>query len=354
MAELGVCSGNTVMALPAHWYHDPGIWAAERRGIFAREWLWVGRSDRVREPGQVITAEPAGYPILVRRSGDGTLRAFHNVCRHRAMQLVAADASHCRQLVCPYHGWRYADDGELLSAPRFEGAVDFDTADFPLWPVRVHEWLGLVFVCLDEQAPDFNDWFGPLRDRIESYMGAPREFHADLEVEVDCNWKNYVDNYNEGYHLPLVHPRLSQDTEWREYRVHNLPGGCLHEVPPRGAGTQPGLFGWKFPNFIFNTFGSGVSFLRIEPLGPNQIRNVYSHFRPAGMAAEDYERDAVAYGWEVSDEDRALVPLVQRNLEAGVYEAGPLSPRHENGLVHFHDMVRRAVASVSPERVSEV
>ncbi len=116
-----------------------------------------------------------------------------------------------------------------------------------------------------------------------------------------------------------------------------------YEVAPREDSGQPGLFGWKFPNLMFNTYGPGVSFMRVEPLGPHRCRIHYSHFRPGGMDPEDYEKQVVQYGWEISEEDQDLTPSVQQNLEAGVYEAGPLSPRHENGLWHLHQMVRTAL-----------
>lgn len=346
MNATGDMPDRTVMALPAHWYHDESIYARERRAIFAREWLWVGRVEQVAAPGDYLACEPAGFPIFVRRDGGGNLRGFHNVCRHRASQVVLEEQGHCEQLVCPYHGWRYADDGALQKAPRFGGAADFDPADYGLFPIQVATWLGLVFICLDLDAEPFDAWFGPLRERIESFLDDAREFHGDLVADVPVNWKNYVDNYQEGYHIPLVHPQLAHDTEWEAYRVVNLPGGSIHEVPPRGDSAQPGLFGWKYPNLAFNTYGRGVSFLRFEPRGPSACRLVYSHFRPRGMDPAAYERQVVAYGWQISEEDQSLTPLVQTNLEAGIYISGPLSPRHENGLWYFHRLVRDALARV--------
>ncbi len=337
---------RTVLALPAEWYCSTKTWQAERRAIFAREWQWIGREAQLMEPGAYITAEPAGFPVFVLRDKAGDLRAFHNVCRHRASKLLLDDEGRCTQLVCPYHGWRYGEDGALLQAPDFQGAEDFDPGDYGLFPVRVATWLGLVFICMDEGAPGLVEWLGPLGARIEGFLGDGREFHRDLGAEVACNWKNYVDNYQEGYHIPVVHPTLARDLEWPEYRVINVAGGSVHEVAPRGQSGQPGLFGWKYPNLMFNTYGPGISFMRVEPLDPGRCRIFYSHFRPAGMDPGDYEREIVQYGWQVSEEDQWLTPVVQRNLEAGVYQAGPLSPRHENGVWYFHQLVQEALGRV--------
>jgi choline monooxygenase len=200
-----------------------------------------------------------------------------------------------------------------------------------------------VFVNLDDRAPSFDDWMGPIKQMIEEYLTTPRVHHGDLSADVACNWKNYVDNYQEGYHIPLVHKRLARDIRWKEYRVRNVPGGSIHEVEARDGVNQPGLFGWRFPNFMFNTYADGVSFMRVEPAGATNCRIHYSHFRPEGSSAEEYEREVVDYGWEISEEDQWVTPLVQQNLEAGRYDVGPLSPTHEGGLYYFHQLLRAAL-----------
>ena len=115
----------TVWALPARWYADPGIYQAERRTIFSRHWLWIGREADVAEPGQYITAAPAEFPVFVRRTEDGALHGFHNVCRHRASKLLTEPSGQCRTIECPYHGWRYRSDGALDHVPLFGEAPDF-------------------------------------------------------------------------------------------------------------------------------------------------------------------------------------------------------------------------------------
>ena len=154
----------TVWALPARWYSDPEIYQAERRHIFSRQWLWIGREAELAEPGQYITAAPAGFPLFVRRGEDAALHGFHNVCRHRASKLLTESSGRCDTLECPYHGWRYRSDGALDHVPLFGEAPDFPKAALSLFPVSVGVWRGLLFVCLDPDAPPLIEWLGPIEE----------------------------------------------------------------------------------------------------------------------------------------------------------------------------------------------
>lgn len=333
---------ETVWTLPAAWYREPEVWERERRTIFAREWLWVGREAELDQPGDYLTAAPAGYPILVLRGTDGALRAFHNVCRHRAGRLLTEPGGHCAQLVCPYHGWRYDLDGTLHTVPNFGEAPDFPRDRLDLFPIAVDVWAGAVFVNLDPAAESLATRLGALAHELAS--AAPRDvvFHRQLRFDVACNWKNYVDNYQEGYHIPLIHPGLKRDLAWTRYRVRNVGRGSLHEAAPKDGSPHAGVYGWIFPNVAFNVYAQGLSFLRMEPHGPGHTRLVYDYFRRPDVPAEEFAA-VVAYGIEVTLEDQWITPLVQRNLDAGIYESGPLSPKHENGVYHFHEMVRAAL-----------
>ncbi len=338
---------STVWALPARWYADPAIYQAERQHIFARHWLWIGREGEVAEPGQYLTAAPAGFPIFVRRAEDGVLHGFHNVCRHRASKLLTEPSGRCNTIECPYHGWRYRSDGALDHVPLFGEAPDFPKGELSLYPVSVDVWRGLVFVCMDEDAPPLAEWLGPVEDSVERTAPERASFGREVQFLVRCNWKTYVDNYQEGYHIPPLHPGLHRDLDWKRYRVINFHGGSLHEAPAKGNSNHPGSYGWRFPNFTFNSYPDGLSFMRMEPVGHAETRLVYNFWQPDSVSAEDFEA-TVAYGRLIGEEDQWIVPLIQENLEAGIYDRGPLSPRHENGLFYFHEMVREAVGSAAP------
>ena len=166
--------------------------------------------------------------------------------------------------------------------------------------------------------------------RRQGRSPAHASFEPELTFLVDCNWKTYVDNYQEGCHIPPLHPGLNRDLDWKRYRVVNFAGDSLHEAPPKGRSVHPGTFGWRFPNFTFNSYPDGLSFMRMEPAGHTQTRLVYHYYRPDSVSVEDFEA-TVTYGTLVSEEDQRIVPLIQQNLDAGVYNRGPLSPRHAIG-----------------------
>lgn len=132
--------------IPGPWYTDPRVAGLERRGVFGRTWQLVARADQVREPGQYVTADVAGEPVLVVRGSDGLLRAFYNVCRHHATAVMWEPEGRTQNMRCPYHGWTYNLEGELRGMTDWDGVACFDRKDFGLVPIRVETWEAFVFV----------------------------------------------------------------------------------------------------------------------------------------------------------------------------------------------------------------
>src|SRR5437870_4956105 len=190
--------------IPSSYYVDAGMLAAENRNVFARTWQLVGHGEKVREVGSFFTTIVADEPLLIVRGSDGELRALSNVCRHRAGPVAAGEGKR-PVLQCGYHGWTYALDGRLLTTPEFDGVECFDRGAVSLPRFRVEQWNELLFVNLDPAAPPLRDFLGDLYGRT---LCAPTGFSLAARKEwfVDCNWKVYVDNYLEGYHIPIVHP----------------------------------------------------------------------------------------------------------------------------------------------------
>jgi choline monooxygenase len=327
--------------LPAAWYRDPSVYERERREVFAREWVVVARAAPVERPGSYVAGEIAGYPVVVVRGEDGVLRAFHNVCRHRAGPLVPDGAGTCRgPLVCRYHGWSYRHDGALARARDF--GTDVDPASSSLWSVQVAEWANLVWVNLDLAAPGFGEDLATFVATVGGFPFERYSLRAERHEDLACNWKTYVDNYLEGYHIPFVHPTLVREVDVTRYRVDARDRWCEHRAPARDGAANLGRWLWRWPNLALNLYPDGMNVERILPLGPDRTRVTYSYF----FAAVDEE--AVEHAMAVSNrtlaEDREICEAVQRNLDAGVYDSGVLSPKHEAGVAHFHDLVRRAAA----------
>ena len=334
--------------LPASLYRDPEVFEAERREIFGRGWILVAHEDELEEPGDAVAESLAGWPIFVRRGRDGVLRGFHDVCRHRAGPLVGGPGSTagspCRvpRLRCRYHGWVYDEEGRLERTPDFGEPEDFDPAAFALAPVRVASWSRFVFVCLDPSAPPLETALGRLPALAEGQGLERYRLHGRRSHVLRCNWKTYVENYLEGYHIPYIHPRLHQEIDVKGYAVEAAESVVTHHAPSRARVREPvydGLWAWLYPNVAFNVYGEGLSVERMLPVGPGEMRIEYLFLFAEGADPEA----ALAMCEEVTEEDRLICEAVQRNLEAGVYHRGRLSPRHEAGVFYFQSRVRDAL-----------
>jgi choline monooxygenase len=325
------------VTLPATMYTDPSVYERERHAIFARQWQLAGFRAQLRDPGDYVRHEFAGWTVVVVVQDDGTLRAFHNVCVHRAGPLVVDDRGHCTSFVCRYHGWSYGLNGGLRSARDFgDDATALD--GYGLVDVRVEEWRGLVFVNLDPEAPSLADdhhaFFAAAADQpVEEFTYGHR-----LDHDVAANWKVYSDNYGEGYHVPLVHPELNREIVAKEYRVDVGDHFCEHSAPTRNGAINAGRWLWRYPNLALNVYPGGMNVERIVPIAPSATRVVYDYFfRNLDERAANTE--VVRIGCVIMDEDRAICEAVQRNLGTGVYDTGVLSPRHENGVAAFQQWV---------------
>jgi choline monooxygenase len=334
--------------LPASWYRDPSLWERERRAIFGREWLMIARAEELPEPGSYATETVAGWPIFVIRDREGALRGFHNVCRHRAGPILWDGHGRCDVLRCRYHGWVYDISGGLRRTPEFGEPVDFDKADYGLHPIKVGIWRGLVFVNLDPAAEALDLAMASLTAETAPWPIDAYRFHSRVEHEIACNWKTYVDNYAEGYHVPSMHPGLDREIDSKQYQVILKDRHVVHQAPQRQNANYAGLWLWRFPNIALNIYATGMNVERIVPLGPSRTRLVYNFFfDDISKEAEAANDRAIGISRQVTLEDVRICEAVQRNLDSGQYDTGRLSPRHENGVWYFQKLVREALDSAA-------
>jgi len=339
--------GNTapaaVATAPVDWYVDPAFWPKERLPIFARSWQFVTHESALPEPGSWVSDNLAGWPILLIRGEDGMIRGFHNVCRHRAGPLTQGEAGKCEgPITCRYHGWAYMWDGRLRAARDFGRAADFDPREFALYPVKVELWRGLVFVAIEQPDGSLADWVAPIERRLEGKDWSDLKVGLKRAHPIACNWKTYVENYLEGYHVPSIHPSLDAEIDSANYAVTMDGLVALHEAPQRDPNAiYEGLWAWMWPNLGVNVYGRGLMMERMSPVGPGQVRLDYTYLTPDGEAVSD---ETLAMSDVVTAEDRWVVERVQENLAAGAYVEGRLSPKHEVAVAAFQAMVRRAIA----------
>jgi choline monooxygenase len=303
---------------------------------------------RTTTTGDYVADVAGGAPVVVVRKADGALAGFHNVCRHRAGALVADGTGNCGEaFTCRYHGWKYALDGRLRAATDFGQADGFDPRDYGLFPIRVETWRGLVFVGLDPALPPLAELMAP----VEAAWGAEVTSHPLAERRVHrlaCNWKTYVENYLEGYHLPMVHPEFDDDIVVADYQVRIEGGVVFHDAPPREVGVYSGRWVWLWPNLALNLYRHGFMVERMTPTGPESTQLDYFYFFDPERQAELSEMFVVSD--RVTAQDKQVCEEVARNLSAGVYDGGVFSPRHEGAVDWFQQRVAASYAFPSPSR----
>lgn len=344
--------------IPSRLYTDPVYLALETERIFSRTWQLVGRLAQLSESGMFLTAEIAGEQIVVLRDGEA-LRGYHNVCLHRAGP-VAHGCGKRQTLQCKYHGWTYNLRGELLRAPEMEGVTRFSPDDMRLVPVQVSAWGPLVFANLDLKAPPLAHFLEDIPHRAEDFHPERMTWVMRREYELACNWKVYVDNYLEGYHVPVVHPGLHKEIDYDNYRVephryYSVQHAPLRPVtgartdrkyvpPAAGAGAAAGQaqYFWLFPNIMLNVYLGQMQTNVILPKGHDRTVTIFEWYAlepPASSAANDEWASLLEFTHEIQQEDIEICESVQRNLHSRVYDRGRYSARRENGVHHFHSLL---------------
>ena len=337
----------TATALPARFYIDPTMAGIDRHHVFDRAWQLVAHVSQLPDAGDHVVADLAGLPVLAVRGADGEICVLHNVCRHRAGPIAVCDGRGARSLSCRYHGWTYTLEGQLCAAPEMRGAQDFNLADIRLPQLVVRVWQGLVFAAVDEAtSPAFDDFVAG----IESRIGAERRLeryggHHRVRYDIACNWKVYVDNYLEGYHVPHVHPGLNKLLDYRSYKTELSDWHSLQWSPLESSdslyGNGDALYYWLWPNTMLNILPGRLQTNTVVPLGVDRCQVTFDSYYDTGSGEAKREAD-LAFSDGVQHEDIGICEAVQRGLASGSYVPGRLNPLRETGVHHFHELLRAA------------
>ena len=349
-SAAGIARGFT---LPAPLYFRPETLEDEKKRLFPSTWQVVGHLRQAASPGDYFTVDLIGEPLLIARGEDGKLRAFYNVCRHRAGN-PASGCGNRKLFRCGYHGWTYRLDGSLISTPEFEGVEDFNPREFGLAPVRVEEWFNLIFVNLDPEARPLCECLGEMPVQAGKFDFAAMKFSERRTYEMNCNWKTYIDNYLEGYHVPSVHPSLNREIDYNAYSVEPYPQYVRQWTPIRGAqlgDASPRRYQqagddltadyfWVFPNWMLNCYPDNISVNIILPLSPERTLAIFEWYLPESQLGSDSARQALVFSDEIQDEDMRICEIVQKNLHSRSYLSGRYSVKQEKGVYAFHQMYR--------------
>lgn len=349
--------------LPPRAFTSPAVFAAEQERIFARSWVHVADVTELRTAGDFVTTTIGTTPLVVVKGHDGEIRTFLNACRHRGTTVADGSGNCGRSLDCPYHAWSYATDGRLIGVPDREEFHGCDLSTMGLVPVRTGVLAPMVFACLDAAAPAFDAWAGSWPAVLAQADGARMELAFELTYDVEVNWKVYVENGLEGYHVRFVHDTLDDFVETKSARhFFEEHGSYTHAfVKPEFAALAPSpppphlmedgrlfaRFGHLFPNLIPVLSPQDFSYLRIDPVGPERIRLIARSFDLAGEGdgtLRTFRRESID---RTNAQDIAAVTRVQRGLRARGLPAGVHSFFLETRIGHFERMVARALAGAS-------
>jgi len=334
--------------LPSILYRDRSVLAHEKQNIFNATWQLAGRLDQVAAPGSYFTTSIAGESIIVVRDAAGNLRGFHNVCRHRAGEVVVGEGS-CRSFQCSYHGWTYALDGSLIGTPDWEGVENFDRRTMGLKSIEVGVWEQFVFVRIDDASSNISleSFLSDVQSRLTTAGVKSMSHRVRRDYTIECNWKVYVDNYLEGYHIPIVHPSLMRELDYTRYRTITSRYSSLQDAPIR-SGNDPGrrynrsetqneaLYFWIFPNLMLNVYPDNLSTNLIVPLSAERTLTIFEWY--FGAADKEKEEETLRLSDEIQQEDIRVCEAVQRGLNSVSYNRGRYSVKRENGLHHFHSL----------------
>jgi Rieske 2Fe-2S family protein len=333
--------------LPPRTFHDQDIFDYEQDAWFAGGWVSIGRVEDAQTAGQYFLASVAGENLIIVRGNGGELRGFYNVCRHRGATILEEESGTLPRFQCPYHAWVYDLEGMLKQPRHTELLVDFDPVAWGLIPVRVDSWQGIVYVDLSGTAEPLHDFLGDIVVTFERFdLGALRRVRR-IDYDVKANWKAILENYQECYHCPGVHPQLNRITPYDSGRYLPSNGAAMNsymEVLPQfetlsmtgaadGRDPIPGMteddhnrvyYSAVWPNLLFSLHPDYLMLHWVTPLEPARtLVRCEWFFGPGEMAKSDFNPSEAIEFWDLTNrQDWRVCELQQLGTNSGAYTAG--------------------------------
>lgn len=339
--------------LPSAYYTDPGYLEIERVAIFSRQWQLACHESQIPNPGDSICRTIGNNPVIIIRTNEMEIKAFYNVCKHRGGPMSVKKGT-TSVLQCQYHGWTYLMDGSLRGVPQFDRVELFDKKDFGLRPVQSCTWEGLVFITLNENPDPLPNVMKGIKERIAPIRISDMQYHTTTVDVIECNWKVYVDNYLEGYHIPIVHPELATLLDYRNYVTETDDFYSLQYSPfssntadnPYNVEDGRAYYYFIYPNIMLNILPGRLQTNIIEPAGHDKCRVIFDFFysdRQQAIARGTTESDLKASA-DIQQEDIDICEAVQIGLRSDAYDKGRFSVKRELGVWHFQKLVKQSIS----------
>ncbi|RZS76873.1 choline monooxygenase [Phyllobacterium myrsinacearum] len=365
----------TATSLDSVFYTSPDVFAAEMEALSSRTWRVVAAAGQLSQPNSVHSLTMTGQPLVVTRAADGTIRCFHNVCKHRGVPLVTESATAIKAMRCPYHGWRYRLDGTLERASHFNGIGDHRVCNtglssLDLDDIRCATWNGLVFANAGGEAPPLTATMQALDTRWHEYDFTQFEYGGDLHYRLAGNWKLVVENFLDSYHNPFVHPALNKASSWKAHYPIVEPdyfgvGSNVYQSDVAGHGGLPILTGLSpagqrraeylcvTPTLMLGLHADYLFVLTIDPIDA-QTTDEHVYFFFVGADKDDPKvksaRRNVLENWDrINREDIPVVEGMQVCRNASPYGTSVFSPFHEGPMHAFQRQVAQLMANRKPK-----
>ncbi len=341
-------------SLPVDWYRSADFFSKEQTEIFSKNWLFFAPAYELKKPGDFITKKIANIPIVVIQNEENKPRAFINICPHRGATLFSEPCGHSKssQIMCPYHGWVFSEDGSIRSMsgppPKEASACE----KYSLQLVQLVSYQGLLFVHIDPKAKPFSEALAPLLGIWDKNQIDFAAYEAPIEKRVlgNFNWKVWVEGFQECYHCYHVHPQLKNDFMLKEYEIVNYDLFSVHSCKRKNAseetGQNDGVWSWIYPNIGLPVYEYCFYVLQVNPLAVDQTELVYYMFF-AKETSEEKKKIFLDFWQNLTQEDVDICENVQKNLATPYFRRGVLHEVKETGVVHFHQMIHRDVLSLN-------
>jgi glycine betaine catabolism A len=339
---------SVATTLPARYYTDPDLFRDEFERFYCQSWICAGRDSQIPSPGDYFLRDIGDESVIITRDGEGLLRAFFNVCRHRGTRICAQDEGRFPgRIQCGYHGWTYGLDGRLLGAPHAHD--DFCRQDYPLNRVHAEVWDGHIFINLSAEPAPLASQLEDLPRKFEHWQMADLRPYRSIAYNVKANWKLIVLNYNECLHCPILHPELSAISHYLSGENDDPHRGYIGGSMEFQGGAKtmskdgelrrdylPGLTVQErskvyyysiFPNLLLSLHPDYVMTHTLWPRAVDRTDIICEwHFHPGEMAKADFEGDDAVNFWDITNrEDWAISELSQAGIKSRVYRPGPYS-----------------------------
>ena len=361
--------------LPNECYTSSEYLKIERDKIFSDKWSVIGLGNSIPNIGDAIPYNFLGIPLIVLRDKENRVRVFHNVCSHRGFKLLNTASSLKNALRCPYHSWSYDFDGKLVATPHIGGlniheSDKFDKSKSNLKEVRSKVWMDIIFININNNEIDFNDYVKPLEDRWSKFISKEDQnllIHSNdygyFDLEVKSNWKFAIENYCESYHLPTIHPELNKISNISDhYHIQGLPnrfagqGSKKYSQLIKVNKTFDNFKDWPknlsknseyvalFPNVMIGLHIDHLYVFWLEPISINKTKEHLAMYYVGENSANGKElkhmrKENLEFWKKVMSEDIKAIEGMQEGRNSPVYNGGNFSPVMDNPTHQFHKWV---------------